>query len=155
MHLHKLPTNEHPPMRDSNPMACDHTRASRGGPPKPVNVVAPVRCAAMLSNMAHHARTADLTRLSVLCQKASVRSELIPQSRVKPRQAKQPSRKWTSNDIGASPQIGKGGLPFSKPSVFPMSAAPPYAPVRRESASEHVPHALCEFDNIIYCARIC
>lgn len=53
-------------------------------------------------------------------------------------------RKWTSNDLGASPQLGKGGLPFNKPSVFPMSAAPPYAPMRKESVSEHVPHALCE-----------
>ncbi|GIZ40741.1 hypothetical protein CKM354_000406800 [Cercospora kikuchii] len=51
-------------------------------------------------------------------------------------------KKWTSNDLGASPQLGKGGLPFNKPSVFPMSAAPPYAPMRKESVSEHVPHAL-------------
>ncbi|KAI5370523.1 hypothetical protein Slin14017_G014020 [Septoria linicola] len=51
-------------------------------------------------------------------------------------------KKWTSNDVGASPQIGKGAMPFSKPSVFPMSAAPPYAPMRKESVSEHVPHAL-------------
>ena len=55
-------------------------------------------------------------------------------------------KKWTSGPDATAPIADKkGSSPVVKPAVgpasFPMSAAPPYEPLRRHS--EHVPHALC------------
>lgn len=48
-------------------------------------------------------------------------------------------RKWSNSGIEESPHQAKGGLPFNS-TMFPMSAQPPYEPLKRP---EHVPHALC------------
>ena len=57
-----------------------------------------------------------------------------------------PRRKWTTNDTGAdaSPQQDTATL-AQRDGSFPMSAYPPYEPLKRtgERAGEHVPHALC------------
>ncbi|KAK4507440.1 hypothetical protein PRZ48_001175 [Zasmidium cellare] len=47
-------------------------------------------------------------------------------------------KKWPTNGIEGSPNQAKGGLPYKSP-MFPMSAQPPYEPIKRP---EHVPHAL-------------
>ena len=50
------------------------------------------------------------------------------------------NRKW-SNGPELTPQLSKS-QPFKPASTFPMSAAPPYEPLKR--TGEHVPHALCQ-----------
>ncbi|EME49111.1 C6 transcription factor-like protein [Dothistroma septosporum NZE10] len=47
-------------------------------------------------------------------------------------------KKWSNSGIEGSPHPAKSGLPF-KSTMFPMSAQPPYEPLKRP---EHVPHAL-------------
>ncbi|CAK3958923.1 Cutinase transcription factor 1 beta [Lecanosticta acicola] len=47
-------------------------------------------------------------------------------------------KKWSTGGNESSPHPTKGGLPFKAP-MFPMSAQPPYEPLKR---IEHVPHAL-------------
>lgn len=55
------------------------------------------------------------------------------------------ARKWTTNETSPN---AKSNTMKPAPNV-PMSAHPPYEPIRRMStASEHVPHSLCMFYQI-------
>ncbi|KAH9838957.1 C6 transcription factor (Ctf1B) [Teratosphaeria destructans] len=49
-------------------------------------------------------------------------------------------KKWPSSEHGASPQTGKNGAFKPNDSSLPMSAHPPYEPLRRPS--EHTPHTI-------------
>lgn len=52
------------------------------------------------------------------------------------------SRKWTTNETSPNAKSSNTMKPAAN---VPMSAHPPYEPVRRMSTSEHVPHSLCTY----------
>lgn len=123
-------------------MACAQRRASRGELPKPASVVAHAKSDAMSLNMARHVPTAVWMRSSASYLRANARSKwsLLPLGQLRLSCSSRDPRKWPTNGIEGSPSQSKGGLPYKSP-MFPMSAQPPYEPIKR---SEHVPHALCQ-----------
>jgi len=50
------------------------------------------------------------------------------------------TRKWTTNETSPNAKSSNTMKPAAN---VPMSAHPPYEPLRRMSTSEHVPHSLC------------
>ncbi|KAK3071754.1 hypothetical protein LTR53_008082 [Teratosphaeriaceae sp. CCFEE 6253] len=49
-------------------------------------------------------------------------------------------KKWTTSELEGSPEATKGGIDGADIMPFPMSAHPPYEPLKRQS--EHTPHSL-------------